>query len=99
MPLPLVPVSDGAGVIVDRSPGAEKFKHGALVMPIHVPGWTGGRPEHDATPRGGPAAGVLARFVVFDAGEAAHAAPPPSAPHGSACTAPPGPATAGPLRR
>ncbi len=26
MPLPLVPVSDGAGVIVDRSPGAEKFK-------------------------------------------------------------------------
>ena len=69
MPLPLVPVSDGAGVIVDRSPGAEKFKQGALVMPIHVPGWTGGRPEHDATPRGGPAPGVLAEFVVFDEGE------------------------------
>ena len=66
MPLPLVPVSDGAGVIVERGPGAHKFEQGALVMPIHVPGWTGGRPDSDATPRGGPAPGVLAEYVVFD---------------------------------
>jgi NADPH:quinone reductase-like Zn-dependent oxidoreductase len=69
MPLPLVPVSDGAGVIVERGPGAEKFREGALVMPIHVPGWTGGRPEPDAAPRGGPGPGVLAEYVVFDEGE------------------------------
>jgi len=69
MPLPLVPVSDGAGVIVERGPGAEKLREGALVMPIHVPGWTGGRPEPDAAPRGGPGPGVLAEYVVFDEGE------------------------------
>jgi NADPH:quinone reductase-like Zn-dependent oxidoreductase len=66
MALPLVPVSDGAGRIVERGLGATKFECGALVAPIHVPGWTGGRPEHDAVPRGGPAPGVLAEYVVFD---------------------------------
>lgn len=66
MPLPLVPVSDGAGHIVERGSGATKFADGALVMPIHVPGWTGGRPEPDAAARGGPSAGVLADYVVFD---------------------------------
>jgi NADPH:quinone reductase-like Zn-dependent oxidoreductase len=66
MPLPLVPVSDGAGHIVERGSYATKFEVGALVMPIHVPGWTGGRPEHDAVPRGGPSPGVLAEYVVFD---------------------------------
>ena len=66
MPLPLVPVSDGAGHIVERGAGATKFEDGALVMPIHVPGWTGGRPEPDAAARGGPSAGVLAEYVVFD---------------------------------
>ena len=66
MALPLVPVSDGAGVIVERGPEAEKFGDGTLVMPIHVPGWTGGRPEPDAAPRGGPGPGVLAEYVVFD---------------------------------
>jgi NADPH:quinone reductase-like Zn-dependent oxidoreductase len=66
MPLPLVPVSDGAGHIVERGLHATKFEVGALVMPIHVTGWTGGRPEHDAVPRGGPAPGVLAEYVVFD---------------------------------
>jgi NADPH:quinone reductase-like Zn-dependent oxidoreductase len=66
MSLPLIPVSDGAGHIVERGSHATKFKVGALVMPIHVPGWTGGRPEHDAVPRGGPTPGVLAEYVVFD---------------------------------
>jgi NADPH:quinone reductase-like Zn-dependent oxidoreductase len=66
MPLPLVPVSDGAGVIVERGVGANKFDEGALVMPIHVPGWTAGRVEPDGAPRGGPHAGVLAEYVVFD---------------------------------
>lgn len=66
IPLPLVPVSDGAGVVVERGPGAAKFDEGALVMPIHVPGWTAGRGEPDGAPRGGPNPGVAAEFVVFD---------------------------------
>lgn len=69
MPLPMVPVSDGAGHIVERGVGATKFRDGAMVMPIHVPGWTGGRPELDANARGGPSAGVLAEYVVFDESE------------------------------
>lgn len=75
MPLPLVPVSDGAGHIVERGSGATKFEDGALVMPIHVPGWTGGRPEPDAAARGGPSAGVLAEYVVFDERELVEAPP------------------------
>lgn len=66
IPLPLVPVSDGAGVIVERGPEARKFDDGTLVMPIHVPGWTSGRGEPDGAPRGGPNPGVAAEFVVFD---------------------------------
>lgn len=66
IPLPLVPVSDGAGVIIERGPEANKFEEGALVMPIHVPGWTAGRGEPDSTPRGGPGPGVAAEYVVFD---------------------------------
>jgi fatty-acyl-CoA synthase len=66
MPLPLVPVSDGAGLVVKRGPGAHKFGEGALVMPTHVSGWTGGRPDPAAAPRGGPSPGVLAEYVAFD---------------------------------
>ena len=66
MPLPLVPVSDGAGVIVARGDAAMKFDEGARVMPIHVSGWTAGRGEPDGAPRGGPNPGVAAEFVVFD---------------------------------
>ncbi|MEQ9586761.1 MAG: acyl-CoA synthetase [Parvibaculaceae bacterium] len=66
MPLPLVPVSDGAGVIVERGDGARKFTEGTLVMPIHVPGWTSGRGEPGGAPRGGPNPGVAAEYVVFD---------------------------------
>jgi fatty-acyl-CoA synthase len=66
IPLPLVPVSDGAGVVVERGPEALKFDEGALVMPIHVPGWTAGRGEPAGAPRGGPNPGVAAEFVVFD---------------------------------
>lgn len=66
IPLPLVPVSDGAGVIIECGPGANKFDEGALVMPIHAPGWVAGRGEPDSAPRGGPGPGVAAEYVVFD---------------------------------
>ena len=55
MSLPLVPVSDGVGEIVERGVGAERFPVGARVMPIHVPGWvSGGSDTGDGGPRGGP---------------------------------------------
>lgn len=66
IPLPLVPVSDAAGIIVARGPGAAKFDEGTRVMPIHVSGWTAGRGEPDGAPRGGPYPGVAADYVVFD---------------------------------
>jgi len=66
LPLPLVPVSDGAGVIVAHGPAAEKFAEGVRVMPIHVPGWLAGRGEPEAHARGGVHPGVFADFVVFD---------------------------------
>ncbi|MTD53084.1 zinc-binding dehydrogenase [Amycolatopsis sp. RM579] len=66
MPLPLIPLSDSAGTIVQKGPGAVKFGVGTRVMPIHVPGWVAGRGEPGAAARGGEIPGVLADFVVFD---------------------------------
>jgi NADPH:quinone reductase-like Zn-dependent oxidoreductase len=66
IPLPMVPLSDSAGVIVEAGDGATKFAVGTRVMPIHSPGWVGGRGEPNGAGRGGETAGVLAEYVVFD---------------------------------
>src|ERR1700758_4304217 len=50
MPLPLIPVSDGAGHIVERGLGATKFELGALAMPIHVPDGRAGVPSTTRRP-------------------------------------------------
>tara|TARA_R110001606_G_C15391855_1_gene651682 strand:+ start:1462 stop:2481 length:1020 start_codon:yes stop_codon:yes gene_type:complete len=68
MRLPLTPVSDGVGEIVALGQGARRFTEGTRVVPIHVPGWTGGIAGGgaEAGPRGGPTQGVLSEYVVFD---------------------------------
>lgn len=66
-PLPLVPLSDGAGEVVAVGPGVSRWQVGDRVMPIFTQGWLAGRPrpEHRATTLGGPLPGTLAERVVL----------------------------------
>lgn len=67
-PLPLVPVSDGAGTIVALGSEARRFRVGDLVCPSYVPDWIDG-PVQEKTARrrlGGPADGVLREVMCVD---------------------------------
>jgi NADPH:quinone reductase-like Zn-dependent oxidoreductase len=64
---PLVPVSDGAGVIERVGPGVREFAAGDRVIGSFFEGWIGGEPS-EAKMRsalGGAVDGVLAEYRVF----------------------------------
>ena len=68
MPLPLIPLADGAGEVVEVGPSVTRIAVGARVIGTFVQGWISGRlsSELRATALGGPRAGVLAEYAVFD---------------------------------
>ncbi len=65
-PLPLVPLSDGAGEVVEVGAGVTRVKKGDRVCPIFTQGWIEG--EFDAqklgTTLGGPLPGVLSELFL-----------------------------------
>lgn len=65
-PLPLVPLSDGVGEVIELGPGARRFAVGDRVCPVFSPSWIAGPPDWDAVrlTRGGAVPGVLAREIV-----------------------------------
>jgi len=68
-PLPnLVPLSDGAGEVVEIGPEVTRVKPGDRVAGIFMQTWVGGdiEPEHAASSLGGAIHGVLAEYVLFD---------------------------------
>lgn len=68
-PLPdLVPLSDGAGEVVEIGPEVTRVKPGDRVAAIFMQTWLGGdiEPEHAASSLGGAIHGVLAEYVLFD---------------------------------
>jgi NADPH:quinone reductase-like Zn-dependent oxidoreductase len=67
-PLPLIPVSDAAGVVAGVGDGVERVELGDRVMPIFAQGWLSGRPSRAKfkTTLGGPRDGVLAETIVVD---------------------------------
>jgi len=69
LPPDLVPLSDGAGEVVELGAGVTRVAIGDRVMPIFMQGWLGGRmnPAHGATALGGAIDGVLTEYAVFDA--------------------------------
>jgi len=60
-PLPLVPLSDGVGEVVEVGEGVDESWLGRRVCPIFVQGWHSGEPTRDKlkTTLGGPLDGVL----------------------------------------
>ncbi len=69
VPLPLVPVSDGVGVIEALGAGVEGLAVGDRVCPTFAPSWLDGAPDADAAryTRGGAVPGVMADQVVVAA--------------------------------
>lgn len=67
-PLPLVPVSDGAGTIEAVGSEVRRFRVGELVCPSYVPDWIAGPIRQETATRrlGGPADGVLRELMCVD---------------------------------
>lgn len=64
---PMVPLSDGTGIVEETGPGVTRFQKGDRVTPIFMQGWIDGPPtkEKGATALGGAIDGVLREFAVF----------------------------------
>jgi NADPH:quinone reductase-like Zn-dependent oxidoreductase len=77
VPPDLVPLSDGAGEVVETGPGVDRVRVGDRVAGIFMQGWLGGEiePGHDATALGGATDGVLAEYRVFSQDGLVHLPP------------------------
>ncbi|MCC9136119.1 NAD(P)-dependent alcohol dehydrogenase [Pontibacter silvestris] len=66
--LPLIPFSDGAGVVTEVGQSVKKVKPGDRVSVNFFPDWHGGAFSKQKTARslGGSTDGILAEYVVFD---------------------------------
>jgi NADPH:quinone reductase-like Zn-dependent oxidoreductase len=68
LPPNLVPLSDGAGEVVDCGPDVGRVAIGDRVAGLFMQNWLGGdmEPYHVDSSRGGSIDGVLAEYVLFD---------------------------------
>lgn len=73
--LPVVPVSDGAGVIVEKGADVTEFEIGELVTPYFFQDWEDGPYTAAAiqSALGGMRPGVMQDYIAFRAGHVAHA--------------------------
>jgi NADPH:quinone reductase-like Zn-dependent oxidoreductase len=65
--LPLIPISDGAGTVVETGADVTRVKVGDLVCPAFAQTWISGpmKEEHRAGMLGGPLDGVMQEFMVL----------------------------------
>lgn len=68
MKLPMIPLSDGAGVVEAVGAGVDRFAPGDRVAGIFMQGWQDGRIDRQkaATALGGAIPGILREWMVFD---------------------------------
>src|SRR5215831_1098974 len=66
-PLPLIPLSDGVGEVVDVGAGVSRVKTGDRVAGIFAQKWIAGTPSRVElrSTLGGPLDGMLAEYVVL----------------------------------
>lgn len=66
-PLPLIPCSDGVGVVVERGEQVTEYNLGDRVSPLFAQKWLSGPPTRERlrATLGGPIDGVLAEYRVF----------------------------------
>lgn len=67
--LPIVPISDGAGTVLEVGQAVTRFKPGDRVTTFYKSRWLAGgmRPEWEGADLGGPCPGVLRELACFDA--------------------------------
>ncbi|MEO5867629.1 MAG: NAD(P)-dependent alcohol dehydrogenase [Sphingomonas sp.] len=72
---PLVPLSDGAGEVIEVGSAVTRFHLGDLACPTYLPAWISGpaRAEIGQRRLGGPSDGVLAEYMCIDEAEAVRA--------------------------
>jgi NADPH:quinone reductase-like Zn-dependent oxidoreductase len=68
VPLPIVPVSDGAGTVQEVGKAVTRFRPGDLVTTFYKSRWIAGamRPEWEGAEIGGPEPGVMRELACFD---------------------------------
>lgn len=67
-----IPISDGAGEVVETGPGVDRFRVGDRIASTFFQGWVDGPPPGPLPALGNPADGVLAEYVVFNQNDAVH---------------------------
>ncbi|MBD2070145.1 NAD(P)-dependent alcohol dehydrogenase [Leptolyngbya sp. FACHB-671] len=77
LPLPYVPICDGAGVVEQVGNEITAFKVGARVVTTFIPDWLNGKPTASATsyetrPGLGIVAGQLSEYKLFQANQLTH---------------------------
>jgi NADPH:quinone reductase-like Zn-dependent oxidoreductase len=67
--LPLIPLSDGVGEVVEVGAGVTRVAPGERVCPLFMPYYLGGEPTAERLSRtlGGPLDGVMAAYMALDA--------------------------------
>jgi NADPH:quinone reductase-like Zn-dependent oxidoreductase len=65
--LPLIPLSDGVGEVIECGPGVSRVKPGERVCPLFNQGWIGGEPSLERLTKtlGGPLDGTMAEYMVL----------------------------------